>query len=343
MVVSIITPTFNHDKYIQICIDSVLNQTYKNWEMIIIDDGSTDNTQNIIQQYKDPRIVYFRKEHQGVEHLGESYNLGLKMSKGKFIMILEGDDYIPSNRIELQLKSFRNKEVVLSHGRYAYVFDHRVMVYPTPFGMDILNNRPVGSVFKAFLQGFNPIGSQSVMIRKSALLEIGGFTQPKYLPLVDYPTWMRLALKGTFDYIPEVLGYWRRHPQSITLNRSEQIFNSFLKYCEEFIEIYGEDLVRLGLSEFIKNHGAIAYLSLSWIKLASGDWKKAVYFGKRGWASRKGVDRSFKIKMLIGLISAYLHINLPRYFKKLNQWLYQKERMIGKTDLDKSLYQKTSK
>jgi len=322
--ISVLTPTFNQEKYIRTCIQSMLYQTHPYWEMIIIDDGSTDETPDIVAGYKDPRIRYLRMEHQGIDHLGEIYNHALQESRGELIVILEGDDYIPAYRLEVQKSAFTDDQVVLSHGRYAYVFDDRVVVYPNHFQIDELRNRPIGSALRIFLQGFNPIGSQSVMIRKSALLEIGGFTQPKYLPLVDYPTWMKLALKGTFDYIPEVLGYWRRHPQSITINRNEEIFNAFLKYCDDFIEIYGKDLARLGLSEFIRNRGAIAYLSLSWIKLASGDWTKAVDYGKRSWASRKGVDGSFKMKMIIGLIGAYLHVDLASYLKKMNQWLYQK-------------------
>lgn len=322
--VSIISPTFNHEKYIHRCIQSVLNQTYHNWEMIIIDDGSTDNTQNIIRQYNDPRIIYIRKEHQGIDHLKENYNHALNISSGELIMILEGDDYIPPNRIELQIPSFNDAEVVLSHGKYGYVFDHDVIIYPNTFGIDVLNNRPIGSALKVFLQGFNPIGSQSVMIRKSTLLEINGFSQPEYLPLVDYPTWMKLALKGTFNYIPKVLGYWRRHSQSITINQSEQIFRGFLKYCDEFIEIYNEDLARLGLYKYISNRGAIAYLSLSWLKLASREWTNAVDFGKKSWRSRKGIDWFFKMKIIIGLIGAHLHINLPRYLKKINKYFYKK-------------------
>lgn len=323
-IVSIITPTFNHENFIAECIESVLRQTYKDWEMIIIDDGSTDGTQDIIRRYKDPRIIVIEKDHRGIDYLGENYNHALQISRGELILILEGDDYIPAHRLELQKPVFKNEEVVLSHGKYAYVFDDRVVVYPNHFKTDELRNRPIGSALKIFLQGFNPIGSQSVMIRKSALLEIGGFTQPKYLPLVDYPTWMKLALNGAFDYIPEVLGFWRRHSQSVTINRNEEIFKAFIQYCDDFVEAYGNELTRLGLSESIHNRGGIANLSLAWIKLASGDWTSAIEFGKRSWASRKGVGWSFKMKMIIGLIGAYLHVDLPSYFKIMNQWLYQK-------------------
>jgi glycosyltransferase involved in cell wall biosynthesis len=306
------------------CIESVINQTYKDWEMIIIDDGSTDGTTEIVSRYRDSRIIYVRKEHEGIESLAKNYNHALHLSKGEFILVLEGDDYIPPKRLESQITTFEDKNVVLSHGKYAYVFDHGMMIYPTSFGIDVLNNRPIGAAFKAFLQGFNPIGSQSVMIRKSTLLDIEGFTQPNYLPLVDYPTWMKLALKGAFKYIPEVLGYWRRHPQSITINRSEQIFNAFLQYCNEFIETHGEDLGRLGLSESVRNRGAIANLSLAWIKLSMGRWNESIMYGEKSWASRGEISCSFKAKMIIGLIGAYLHVDLPNYFKIMNQWLYQK-------------------
>lgn len=129
--ISIITPTFNHEKYITECIESVVRQTYPNWEMIIIDDGSTDGTPDIIKRYNDSRIIYIRKDHKGIDNLVDSYNRALKISNGEFILILEGDDYIPANRLEIQLLTFKDRKVVFSHGKYAYVFDNKIIVYPT--------------------------------------------------------------------------------------------------------------------------------------------------------------------------------------------------------------------
>lgn len=322
--VSILAPTFNHEKFISECIESVLNQTVKEWEMIIIDDGSPDSTPDIIRQYHDPRIIYIRKEHKGIGFLGENYNHALEMSHGKFILILEGDDYIPPKRLEIQLPSFNDKEVVLSHGKYAHVCNGKSVVFPTLFKKDILNNQPFGEAFKAFLGGFNPIGTQSVMIRKSALLEIGGFTQPSYLPLVDYPTWMKLALNGRFEFIPEILGYWRRHPLSITMNRNEEIFEGFLRYCDEFVETYSEDLKRLNLARVTEKRGAIAYLSLGLIRISDRDYSAGRKLIRESMKRIKTVNWSFRVRIIVAAISAYLCLDISRLLIKIRELLYQK-------------------
>jgi hypothetical protein len=217
----------------------------------------------------------------------------------------------------MQLPAFKDEEVVLSHGKYAYSWHDRTFIYSTPFKKDLLNNQPLGSALKLFLQGFNPIGTQSVMIRKSALLDAGGFDQPSYLPLVDYPTWMKVALKGRFAFIPEVLGCWRRHSLSITINRNESIFYGFLRYCDEFVSAYENELCGLGLMRFISNRGAIAFLSLAWIALARGEWEKALELSKKSWERREVMGRSFKLKTIIALIGARFHLDLPGLFKKL--------------------------
>lgn len=101
--VSIITPTFNHERFIAECIDSVINQTFNDWEMIIIDDGSTDSTPDIISDYDDDRIIYIRQENEGPYKLGEIYNKALSLSNGDFIAILEGDDFWPPEKLDYSI------------------------------------------------------------------------------------------------------------------------------------------------------------------------------------------------------------------------------------------------
>ena len=112
-IVSIITPTYNHENFIGECIESVLAQTYPYWEQIIIDDGSTDRTDEIIAQYDDERIKYIRQDNVGIWRLSETYNKALRISRGTLIAVLEGDDFWPSNKLERQIPAFTKPEVVM--------------------------------------------------------------------------------------------------------------------------------------------------------------------------------------------------------------------------------------
>lgn len=95
--ISIIVPIYNAEKYISKCIDSILNQTKKELEIILINDGSTDNTEKIIKSYKDKRIVYFKNANHGI---GYTRNYGISKSTGKYIMFLDSDDYLEKNACE---------------------------------------------------------------------------------------------------------------------------------------------------------------------------------------------------------------------------------------------------
>lgn len=111
--VSVITPTYNREKYIKKCIDSVLNQTLKDIEFIIIDDGSTDNTSKIISEYTDSRIKYVKQENQGI---GKSRNNGVKLAKGEYIVFLDSDDYLEQDALEKMYKKAldENLDIVVS-------------------------------------------------------------------------------------------------------------------------------------------------------------------------------------------------------------------------------------
>ena len=99
--VSIIVPIYNAEKWIERCIDSILNQTHKNLEIILINDGSKDKSKEIILKYKDERIIFIDKENTGVS---ATRNLGIEKSSGDYIMFVDSDDYIESNTVETLLK-----------------------------------------------------------------------------------------------------------------------------------------------------------------------------------------------------------------------------------------------
>lgn len=115
--VSIIVPCYNQAQYLDECLQSVLNQTYQNWECIIINDGSTDNTAHVSKKWteKDARFFYFEKENGGVS---SARNYGIKKSKGIYILPLDGDDYISDNYVETCVNDFEtNTNVKLVYGK----------------------------------------------------------------------------------------------------------------------------------------------------------------------------------------------------------------------------------
>ena len=95
--ISIIVPIYNAEKYLNKCIDSLINQTKKELEFILVNDGSTDDTEKIIKSYKDERIKYFKNKNQGI---GKTRNFGIEKSTGKYIMFLDSDDYLEEDACE---------------------------------------------------------------------------------------------------------------------------------------------------------------------------------------------------------------------------------------------------
>ena len=102
--VSILTPAYNHEKYVRVFLDSILAQSYKNFELIIVDDCSTDKTPSIIEQYKDERIRFFRNDFN--RGMNGNLNVAFSYAKGKYIVILASDDFLESDYLEKMIAYF---------------------------------------------------------------------------------------------------------------------------------------------------------------------------------------------------------------------------------------------
>ncbi|MFV1979713.1 MAG: glycosyltransferase family 2 protein [Rhodothermia bacterium] len=228
--VSIITPTYNHKGFIGPSIASVLGQTYPDWEMIIVDDGSTDGTADIARRFakKDERIKVFPRENVGIFRLAETYNFGLAQSSGELVAVLEGDDVWEPNKLELQVKALEsNPDTVLSWGNVVIASANL-----DPIGLSLsddvdrdrsaFDNRPVGVLLnQMYLE--NIISAVTMVIRRNELEAIGGFQYRDRLPLVDYPTILSLVVRGPFAYVGETLAHWRWHPNQVTKSYHPQI------------------------------------------------------------------------------------------------------------------------
>src|SRR5215469_14883153 len=183
--VTIITPTYNHQNYIAACVGSVLGQSYTNWEQVIVDDGSTDNTRSIVCTYRDPRIRYERQANQGPFALAKTYNRALSLARGELIAILEGDDFWPPDKLARMVPAFEDSSLVLAYGemREASIDGtpakriSRTARLRTKLPLRTLNNDPPPSAaaYMLTVRGHSMVAASTVIMRRSALESIGGF------------------------------------------------------------------------------------------------------------------------------------------------------------------------
>jgi len=301
--VSIITPTYNHEKFIGSCIESVLKQTYENWEMIIIDDGSTDNTRAIIAQYNDYRIKYVKQENLGIYKLDETYNKALNISKGDLIAILEGDDLWPNYKLEEQVKIFQENDIILSWGRMNTINDRDEIV---AFGMETLKHfqdMPREELIRNLITD-NFIKACTVMIERAALLKIGGFLQDENVPFVDYNTFLALSITGRFYPSDNVMGYWRRHGTQVTNKKLTEMTNAFMVSLDFYEKLDSSIKKSIKFDRNIKlkfydNLLSEEKLLSARIDLLKGKWSEASYKFKS--LSKKG-NFSAKFQSILGLI-----------------------------------------
>ncbi len=311
--VSIITPTYNHEKFIRECIESVLAQTYPHWEQIIIDDGSTDRTGEIAASYDDERISYIRQNNQGIWRLGEIYNQALRRSRGEFIAILEGDDFWPTYKLERQMAAHEGHDAILSWGR-ARIIDSQgaeLAVLPEDMQrfMDLSKEQVLGELlFK------NPMTSCTIICRKSALQSIGGFKQPDKIPYVDGPTWLELSLHGEFLPLDEVLGCYRRHERQVSSAMKTSMIKAGLYSIEFFNNLPAELKASVaekvdGLEERLRRKEIEYYYYLGRAYLKEGKRSEA----KESFlvAIRKG-DSSLRAKAMLGLFCSLCRTDMER-------------------------------
>lgn len=233
--ISIISPTYNHEKYIGACIQSVLDQTWTNWEMIIVNDGSTDQSSSVIKKFveTDSRIRLFDRENVGIFRLSETYNFALAQCKGDFIAILEGDDFWVKEKLEIQIRAMNeDPDSILCWGKATSVIENDPTVYETHpkcerKNLQYYSNKPTGSFFNVVFDDFPP--PLTFLIKRKALMKIGQFRQVIPFPAVDLPTILALSMIGPFHFIPRVLGSWRQHANQTTKNNSIQLMEGSSK------------------------------------------------------------------------------------------------------------------
>lgn len=209
--VSIVMPAYNAEKFIEESIKSVINQSYKNWELLVINDCSKDFTQEIIKKYclKDKRIELFNQErNSGVV---EARNKGIQESKGKYIAFLDSDDLWEEKKLEIQIKYMEEKELVITYTSYSHINEEG------DFIKEIIV--PESLNYSEALRG-NQIGCLTVIVNKN---KVENFQMPN-LRHEDYATWLNILKKDITAYgIRRNLAKYRKVNNSISSNKLKTI------------------------------------------------------------------------------------------------------------------------
>ena len=201
--VSIIIPTYNRATDLKRALDSVLSQNYQEWEAIIIDNHSTDNTDEIVKNFNDQRIQLHKIHNNGV--IAASRNLGLSKATGEYVALLDSDDWWTNDKLE--------KSVILLKGGYDFIY-HPMYLVKDGHKLKWLKKTRCRQIadnsFRDLLQHGNTINNSSAVFKKHLLKEAGKLSIEKDLIAIeDYDLWLRIAKTGArFKLISESLGYY---------------------------------------------------------------------------------------------------------------------------------------
>lgn len=225
--ISIITPAYNAEKYLGEAIESVLQQTYGNWELIIVDDGSTDGTARLAKEYaeKDSRIFYC---HQENKRMASARNTGIAKAKGKYIAFLDADNVFLPQKLERQAAYLEAHPACgVSYGRILHFYEGAPKVF-----YKNKNEAPLGSAdqLKELLRK-NSINVLAVLGRKEIFDRYGAFMEG-WRACDEHYVWINLANNGVkFCYLDEIVGLAREHRQSDS-RRKDHLFDTADKFLE---------------------------------------------------------------------------------------------------------------
>ncbi len=211
---SVVIPTYNHAIFLQKALDSLVSQTYQDWEAIVVNNFSTDNTESIVANYADPRIRLLNFSNQGV--IAASRNQGLASASGEYVAFLDSDDYWYPEKLEACLRfiEFTGCDF-MCHGEHLIENDHIIATW---------SHRSTMGYLRLLIFG-NKISTSAVVVKRNILLEVGDFsTKSEFITAEDYELWLRILKKGySFRFYSNILGGHLKH----SFNQSSAVQRHF--------------------------------------------------------------------------------------------------------------------
>lgn len=317
MLISVILPVYNGAKFISECIASVLNQSYKNIELVIVDDGSTDNSIECIESFNDPRIKLYKNNcNLGLVH---SLNNAIKCSKGVLIARIDQDDVMIGERLALQvsfLTKYPNIGVVGSNFSAidsAGIFKYKSRLPRSSYRIDM----------KIILHGDPSLGHPFVLTWRKCIDLVGGYNEAyNKSGMEDVDLWFRMRQKGVaFSNLEQYLTKYRIHEAQMTKNKNslmsihyEESLDGFIasimaskKYPASTASIIRQTYVHSSISDSIKNYWGVYLVQLSIYRYLSHNSEISFIKSAVGYVE---ISAHMMFRCLKHIMKNFLNINL---------------------------------
>lgn len=274
--ISVLMPVYNAERYVAKAVQSILDQTYRDFEFLIIDDGSTDGSLAILREFEklDPRIRLISRPNTGIV---VALNEMLGLARGEFLARMDADDVAMPQRFEVQIDFFRSRPGVACVGSFVEFIDARdrlLRIENTAHENDDIQSR--------LLRGECPICHPSVMMRAKAVRDVGGY-RASFQPAEDRDLWLRLGERFELYNVPKRLLRYRLHSGSVSERDREAQISAMYRACEEAWQrrgVAGRFTATTNFRPTRERASRFRYqLRYGWWAFQSGERRTAVSYG----------------------------------------------------------------
>lgn len=259
--ISVIIPCYNQGKYIDQAVESILNQSYKNFEIIIINDGSTDkDTNSLLKDYEKPNTKVYHTKNQG---LASTRNYGFELSTGDFIQFLDADDFLDEKKFEEHIKEFKeDSSLGVSYTNYKYFYEE-TKEYSESQMQDKLGEDPFYDFVYKWQRGLS-VPIHCGLFRKSIFESSPPFIKG-FKAVEDWIMWVSIAKKKTkFKYLNKDFAFYRIQPNNMTRNKDFMLYwvSRAISYIEDnIIEEKDKEIFHSEQQKYLKSLIEVFYLA----------------------------------------------------------------------------------
>lgn len=244
--VSVVMSVYNGERFLQNAIDSILTQTYHDFEFIIIDDCSSDRSVEIIESYNDSRIHLVRNEQN--MRLPASLNKGIKLAKGKYIARMDSDDISVPKRLAKQVEYMEaHPDVAVIGGSYQAIDEDENDLY--------VHCSMTGEKLSRYFLYPSPLAHPTVMMRRNIIVDNNLFYDEQYSSAQDYDLWQRINKKFKIDNLPDILLRYRIHSNSISVAKRRQQQDNAYKIFRQYspVEVSYDEFMAIMHRSYVLN------------------------------------------------------------------------------------------